>query len=167
MDKSAIPRSYAGFVSRTVAFVIDAVVISVAILVAIALAQSTLGFVTLYGVVGRAAIASEPVRATVDAVITVISIAIAVGYPVTCWVLFGQTLGKALTGIRVVRMDHTRLTVGCAVLRYIGYWLSALPLFLGFLWVLGDPERRAWHDKLAGTCVIYTFQLPQAARLSG
>jgi uncharacterized RDD family membrane protein YckC len=151
-------RSYAGFISRAVAFVIDMLVTTIAILLVIALAQAMLGFFTLYGVIGRSAAISGPVRSIVTAAIAFVSVLFAVGYPVTCWVLLGQTLGKALTGVRVVRMNDARLTVGRALLRYAGYWLSAIPLGLGFLWVLGDPRRRAWHDKLAGTCVVYTFQ---------
>jgi uncharacterized RDD family membrane protein YckC len=152
------PHAYAGFVSRAVAFVVDLIVISVAILLVIAFAQAMLSFFTLYGVFGHSATISGPVRNVMTAVITLISVVIAVGYPVGCWTLLGQTLGKALTGVRVVRLDNSRLTVWRALLRYAGYWLSALPLFLGFFWVLGDQRRRAWHDRLAGTCVVYTFQ---------
>jgi uncharacterized RDD family membrane protein YckC len=39
-----------------------------------------------------------------------------------------------------------------------GYLLSALPFYLGFLWILG-PERRGFHDRLAGTEVIYARRL--------
>jgi uncharacterized RDD family membrane protein YckC len=40
------------------------------------------------------------------------------------------------------------------VLRYIGYFLSALPLYLGFLWALWDRRHQGFHDKLAGTTVV-------------
>jgi uncharacterized RDD family membrane protein YckC len=45
--------------------------------------------------------------------------------------------------------------LGRAAIRFAGYLLSALPFYLGFLWVLG-PERRGFHDRLAGTEVVYT-----------
>ncbi|MEK6734314.1 MAG: RDD family protein [Pseudomonadota bacterium] len=32
--------------------------------------------------------------------------------------------------------------------------LSALPFFLGYLWIVFDPKKQGWHDKLAGTLVI-------------
>ncbi|KEF41888.1 MAG: hypothetical protein ER33_09080 [Cyanobium sp. CACIAM 14] len=40
------------------------------------------------------------------------------------------------------------------ILRYLGYFLSSLPLLLGFFWIAWDPRRQGWHDKLAGTVVI-------------
>ncbi len=39
--------------------------------------------------------------------------------------------------------------------RYFAYLLSSLPLCLGFLWVGFDSKKQGWHDKLAGTAVIY------------
>ena len=39
--------------------------------------------------------------------------------------------------------------------RYFAYLLSSLPLCLGFLWIAFDPKKQGWHDKLAGTAVIY------------
>lgn len=39
--------------------------------------------------------------------------------------------------------------------RYFAYLLSSLPLCLGFLWIAFDSKKQGWHDKLAGTAVIY------------
>jgi uncharacterized RDD family membrane protein YckC len=38
--------------------------------------------------------------------------------------------------------------------RYLGYFVSAIPLFLGLIWVGIDGRKQGWHDKLAGTVVI-------------
>jgi uncharacterized RDD family membrane protein YckC len=38
--------------------------------------------------------------------------------------------------------------------------VSALPCYLGFLWILG-PQRRGWHDRLAGTEVVYVARKRQ------
>jgi uncharacterized RDD family membrane protein YckC len=81
-------------------------------------------------------------------------------YQVGCWRLFGHTPGKALLGLEVVRTRGApggRATVGVprGLLRLLGYLVSALPLFAGFLWVLVDNHRRAWHDHIAGTSVVY------------
>jgi uncharacterized RDD family membrane protein YckC len=77
-------------------------------------------------------------------------------YDVSFWVLSGQTPGKRVLGVRVMRTDGKRLTLGKAVLRRIGYWVSAI-FFLGFLWILVDNRRQAFHDKLAGTIVTYSW----------
>jgi uncharacterized RDD family membrane protein YckC len=44
-----------------------------------------------------------------------------------------------------------------ALRRFIGYFISGI-LFLGFLWVLLDSRRQGWHDKIAGTFVIYSWE---------
>lgn len=69
--------------------------------------------------------------------------------------LSGATPGKLIMGIRVVSLDNETIRPGISFLRVTGYLLSGLPMALGFLWVLLDPDGRAWHDKLAGTRVVY------------
>lgn len=76
----------------------------------------------------------------------------------------GQTVGKMLTGIRVipVRPDDdpgfdrytSRVSMGAAVLRAAAYLISLLPAGLGFLAILFDKEGRALHDRLADTRVV-------------
>jgi uncharacterized RDD family membrane protein YckC len=38
--------------------------------------------------------------------------------------------------------------------RYFAYYLSTILLGLGFLWIIWDPKKQGWHDKLAGTVVV-------------
>jgi uncharacterized RDD family membrane protein YckC len=67
----------------------------------------------------------------------------------------GQTPGKAAVGIRIVKLDGTRLTAWDAILRnVIGYTISSLIFFLGYLWILFDDRKQGWHDKLARTVVV-------------
>lgn len=40
------------------------------------------------------------------------------------------------------------------VVRYLGYFVSTIPLCLGLLWVAFDPRKQGWHDKLARTVVV-------------
>jgi uncharacterized RDD family membrane protein YckC len=40
------------------------------------------------------------------------------------------------------------------VVRYLGYFVSTIPLGLGLLWVAFDPRKQGWHDKMAGTVVV-------------
>jgi len=40
------------------------------------------------------------------------------------------------------------------VLRFFAYFVSALPLYLGFLWAAFDRRKQGWHDKIARTIVI-------------
>nr|MBF0221806.1 RDD family protein [Desulfobulbaceae bacterium] len=67
----------------------------------------------------------------------------------------GQTIGKKIMGIRLESYSANGLGVGICFLRWVGYIASALPFFFGFLWALLDIEGRTWHDRLAGTRVVY------------
>jgi uncharacterized RDD family membrane protein YckC len=167
MDRLAIQtthahttHAHAGFISRAIAFVLDIVVMSVAVVAAVALLQALLGFFTLYGLIGERVVQSSPFRDIVVVVTALIGVGVTIGYPVVFWVLLGQTPGKLLMGVRIARTNGQRLTIGRALLRYLGYWLSAIPLGLGFFWVLVDDQRQGWHDKLADTYVIYDSRSP-------
>lgn len=63
----------------------------------------------------------------------------------------GQTLGKMLMGVAVVRRDGAPAGYGRALLRCVGGGLCLLTLGLGRLFVLFTRERRALSDFLAGT----------------
>ena len=77
-----------------------------------------------------------------------------VGFFGVSWTRSGQTLGMATWRLRVEREDGRRLTWG-DTLRRLGWALvSLLPAGLGFAWVLVDPERRAWHDRLSRTRIV-------------
>ena len=67
----------------------------------------------------------------------------------------GQTLGKRLMKIRVLKLDGTALSVWEAVLRnVIGYQLSNIILGVGFLWMFTNKNHRTWHDMVVDTIVV-------------
>lgn len=71
------------------------------------------------------------------------------------WLYRQATPGKMLFSAHVVDAETgSNLTVGQSIGRYFAYFVSALPLCLGFLWVAFDARKQGWHDKLAGTVVI-------------
>jgi uncharacterized RDD family membrane protein YckC len=73
----------------------------------------------------------------------------------------GQTIGKRALGIRVLDL-RTGDSIGFsrAVLRYFAHILSGLPLLLGYFWMLWDPEKQTWHDKIAGSVVVPVSAFP-------
>jgi uncharacterized RDD family membrane protein YckC len=67
----------------------------------------------------------------------------------------GQTPGMKQMGIRVVRdADGGPITIGPAILRLIGYWVSGAVFYIGYIWIFIDKRRRGWHDLIAGTVVV-------------
>lgn len=71
------------------------------------------------------------------------------------WVYKQATPGKMVVHARVVDARTGKaLTVGQSIGRYLAYFVSMLPLFLGLIWVAFDPRKQGWHDKLAGSVVI-------------
>jgi uncharacterized RDD family membrane protein YckC len=91
--------------------------------------------------------------ARMQAIILIAGLIFSLIYFTLSWGRSGQTIGMGLTGIKVVRTDGNRLGYGKALLRYVGYVISALLLSLGFLWIGFDKRRQGWHDKIAGTLV--------------
>jgi len=67
----------------------------------------------------------------------------------------GQTLGKKAIGIRVYDFrEGGSIGYGRGLLRQFGKWLSAIPLGLGYFWMLWDKEKQCWHDKVANDVVV-------------
>ena len=75
-------------------------------------------------------------------------------YRVALWSWKATTVGGIICGLRVVRMDGKPLPFTAALVRGLASILSAAAAGLGWLWILWDPERQAWHDKIAGTVVV-------------
>ena len=75
------------------------------------------------------------------------------------WVSKKATPGKMLLSLQVVDAKTGNcLTVGQSLLRYIGYFVSAIPFCLGLIWVGFDSKKQGWHDKIAGTVVVRSKQ---------
>ncbi|MBA4397186.1 MAG: RDD family protein [Syntrophus sp. (in: bacteria)] len=66
----------------------------------------------------------------------------------------GQTPGKMMLGLRVVQATGAPMTFGLAFLRWVGYLISKLAVYLGFIWVAFDRRKQGWHDKIAATVVV-------------
>lgn len=78
-------------------------------------------------------------------------------YFVGFWLRGGQTLAMKTWHLRVERRDGGRLTPSQAVLRYL---LAVVGVALGFgvIWALFDRDKQFWHDRMAGTRIVFTSQ---------
>lgn len=71
------------------------------------------------------------------------------------WIRYASTPGKmAFKGKIVDAETFQPVSGGRLVLRYFGYFVSILPLGLGFLWIAWDQRKQGFHDKIAGTVVV-------------
>jgi uncharacterized RDD family membrane protein YckC len=85
-------------------------------------------------------------------------------YVVLFWKYKSATPGKIWMGIMIVDAKTGGTpSLGQLVLRFVGYIVCSLTLFLGFLLILFDNRKRGLHDMIAGTLVIKT---PVAAQES-
>ena len=80
------------------------------------------------------------------------------------WGLNGRTAGGALFGLQVLTDDGYDVSGRRAIVRTLAFPLSFLILGLGFLGILLGDQRRALHDVIAGTVVVYSWDA-RAARL--
>jgi uncharacterized RDD family membrane protein YckC len=138
--------AYAGLVTRTIAFALDAALVNgVALLVGVTVG---LGVSILH--------LPEQVDAIVAAILGALWVIWLFGYFAFFWSTTGQTPGDRVMGIQVIdRHNRGRLQPLRAAMRFGGVILAAIPLFAGILIMLWDDRHRCLQDRLARTIVIY------------
>jgi uncharacterized RDD family membrane protein YckC len=147
---------YAGFVSRLFAFVLDVLFLFLAVTLITWLVAVINSVVRVDAILGNL-LQDSAIDVASVVLALLLTFGVYIGYPIFFWTLTGQTPGLTIMGLRVVTTDGHYLSLGRSVRRLIGYFISALPLFLGFFWILIDDRRQGWHDKIGGTCVVYTW----------
>jgi uncharacterized RDD family membrane protein YckC len=154
-------EKYAGFWVRFLASVVDSIIVSVIIgPIANAVYDKPDATASLFAAAQSGDIA-EMVYAIADATRPagvgdfVLNIVVPAAAIVMFWIYRSATPGKMVTRTRIVDSDtgEPPSTKQCVV-RYLGYFASMLPLFLGFFWVAFDKRKQGWHDKIAGTLVV-------------
>ncbi len=148
----------AGFVSRFIALLIDVVLLGSVLLVISVIWFGLLRVVSL----GWLDAIAPQIQALIMLVLRVVipitvAIGVVVGYFLFFFTVTGQTVGKRVFGLRVVSTVGEQVKLPQAFVRLVGYAISAIPIYLGFLAMFFDPERRTWHDRLAHTAVIYAW----------
>lgn len=87
---------------------------------------------------------------------------LALGSAITCLYAmimvgaWGGTAGKLMLGLRIVRnSDGSKVPYGLALGRSLAEFASMIPVCLGYIWIALSPSKRAWHDYLCDTRVVY------------
>jgi uncharacterized RDD family membrane protein YckC len=138
--------AYAGLMTRTIAYVLDAAAINLVALVVAAAAALALSIFHLPNAIQNA----------VTATLAVVYLVWAIGYFVAFWSTTGQTPGSRVMRIRVIDSGGAPgLKPRRALVRVAGLVLATIPLFAGFLIMLWDSRRRCLQDRLARTVVVH------------
>ena len=145
---------YAGFASRFLAFAVDVAVLTAVFVLILAAVNFVASIVT-----GKSTNFTRH-----DTWVIVAYVVWALIYFAHWWGLNGKTPGGGLFGVQVLTEDGRDVSGRRAVGRALAFPLSFLILCLGFLGILLGDRRRALHDVIAGTVVVYSWDA-RAARL--
>ncbi|WP_249010720.1 RDD family protein [Conexibacter sp. DBS9H8] len=137
-------RDQAGLATRALAAAIDLGLLFV---------LYTLGSAIVSSIFNATAGGSFPVW--LAAVLTGLAALAGAAIIVIFWALVGQTPGMRFLAIRVIHEGSHELGLARANRRMLAILLALAPAGLGVLWIARDRDRRGWHDRLAGTEVVY------------
>jgi uncharacterized RDD family membrane protein YckC len=152
--RPSLQGRYAGAVSRFAGYAVDVLITGALFMIGLAAIVLAVRIITLHK------LSWTRQSPFVDAAYVVWVLAY-FGYS---WAAFGKTLGMSLLGVRVVAADGGEAGPRRALIRTAAFPLSILLLGLGFVPILVRRDRRALHDLIAGTAVIYAWDV-RAARI--
>jgi uncharacterized RDD family membrane protein YckC len=139
MQGYAPTATYGGFWIRAVAYIIDAILLGIVD-----------RLIDLVFGVNPADTSSGPY-----AISAILELVINIGYFAYFWSYQGGTLGQRIFKLRVVDANTgQRISLGKALLRWVGLFLSFIVCFVGVIWVAFDSRKQGWLDKIAGTYVL-------------
>ena len=148
-EEGAIEGEPAGFWIRFVAYLIDSIIVT--LLMAVIWAPSV--FFTI-----RAATSAEgpgPLATILPFLSFLLGTAVALGYILWFWANRGATPGKKMLGLKIVREDgEDPIGWGTAFMRLVGYMVSGFVLYIGFLMIAFNAEKKGLHDMIAKTRVL-------------
>lgn len=132
---------YAGFWVRTGAALIDTLLMMIII------------FPALTGIYGQEYWSADSLSFGFwDVIFNYVLPAIAV---ILFWIYKSATPGKIVLRLSIVdAKTGLKPSNGQLIGRYFAYYISAIPLMLGIIWVGIDRRKQGWHDKLSGTIVV-------------
>jgi uncharacterized RDD family membrane protein YckC len=113
-------------------------------------------FSLLFGFAMGPAFVNAPLFSLEGLLRSAITMLITIGFGIN----YTATPGKLLMGCQVVDADSFKtISVRQAIIRFVAYLASMLPLMLGFLWAARDPRKQAFHDKIANTVVLHNMNI--------
>ena len=145
--------TYGGFWIRFVAYIIDAIIIFVPVVII----GVVVGLVTGGAIVSMGSTSDNTVAAAstgAQLLVQIIAFVITVGYFVYFWGI-GSTLGMRVFHLRVADANTgAPIGFGRAALRYVGLVISTFVCYIGLIWAAFDGRKQGWHDKIASSVVL-------------
>lgn len=148
-------RRYAGFWIRFVARLIDGVLLGVAGWII------RMPLLLMFGVGvpfrGRGGDfgAALPMIIGFGGIVVLLQLILQAAYEIYFVSTKGATIGKQVLGLKIIRAGGSGVPAGLAAGRYFAQFISAMILFIGYIMAGFDPEKRALHDRICETRVIY------------
>lgn len=135
----------AGFWIRLGAYFIDVLILMIPMWI----------LMTIIGKILWSSLNSMALITTISLGFNLLFMAASIAYIVIGWSRFGTTVGKAILGLYVIdEQTGQPPTLGKAFLRLVGYMVSSIILYIGFLMIAFQDDRKGLHDKIAGTRVV-------------
>jgi uncharacterized RDD family membrane protein YckC len=148
------PVKYAGFWRRLTAYFVDSIVLSILYIIVIL----ALGFaINIFRefVLGQAPTQEFETSGLVSWLAGIAMFLVPAIIIIMFWKKYGATPGKMLLGCKIVdATTFQKLSYKQCIIRLIGYYLSAIILFIGYITIIFSKRKQGLHDKLANTIVI-------------
>jgi uncharacterized RDD family membrane protein YckC len=151
-------RRFGGFWIRFLAILIDGIILTVVgliIRIPLGLAIGGVGLSLGRNPDPAQALAALPAIMGLAGLFILIQLAVSLAYEVYFLSTRGATPGKMVVGLKVTRADGSPVSAGLAAGRYFARILSGMILWIGFIMAAFDREKRALHDYICGTRVVY------------
>lgn len=150
---------FGGFWRRLVASIIDGFIIFLFMIPFI-----VLFFVWMFSYFAGMNLESPENFSSAYGITSFIFLLIFMGIPfVYYWILMVKwqtTIGKKILGMKIVKMDGSKITLGTVFLRQLlGAWIASFIFNIGYLWIGYDIKKRSWADMVAGTYVVHYKEL--------
>jgi uncharacterized RDD family membrane protein YckC len=143
------PLHYAGFWIRVLAYLVDQLIIFVAVM----MVSFVIGI--FFGLAAGGRLGSDA-QAILTGLVFIAELIIIVTYQmVSLSSRWQATPGKRVCGIHVIRTDGRKIGPGLAIGRYLGMLLSAMILYVGLIMVAFTNQKKGLHDIICSTRVIY------------
>lgn len=144
-------RLYAGFFVRLSAYIIDCIIVGIALLII------RIPKLIVY-MMNPDIFFLKPFLFEFS-IFDVIIYLIGLTYFILMTYYCGGTLGKKLLNLKVCKAKDEKLTLFTVIYREsIGRYLSGLILFIGYIMIAVDSKKRGLHDMLSDTLVVYDIE---------